>query len=115
MITYNTRKSEIFWHGLLNCSEAKVLSPVEERKLLVELDDCKQQILAGRAEADDSVWDESVSQSEFQQIVRDLADPEVIRLDPAAEALRHLARRYQELRAKLAMANVRLVAHVARR
>jgi RNA polymerase primary sigma factor len=115
MITYNTRKSEIFWHGLLNRSEAKVLSPVEERKLLVELDDCKQQILAGRAEADDAVWDESVSQSDFQQIVRDLAEPEVIRLDPASEALRHLARRYQELRAKLAMANVRLVAHVARK
>ena len=34
MITYNTQKSEIFWHGLLNRSEAKVLSPVEERKLL---------------------------------------------------------------------------------
>jgi RNA polymerase primary sigma factor len=115
MITYNTHKSDIFWHGLLNCSEAKVLSPVEERKLLVELDDCKQQILAGRALADDAVWDESVSQSEFQQLIRDLADPDVTDFDPRVEALKDLARRYQELRAKLAMANVRLVAHVARK
>ena len=41
--------------------------------------------------------------------------PKKTRLDPAAEALRPLARRYQEIRAKLAMANVRLVAHVAKR
>ena len=47
MITYKMQNSEIFWHGLLNCSEARVLSPVEERKLLVELVDCKQRILAG--------------------------------------------------------------------
>ena len=60
MITYNMQKSEIFWHGLLNCSEAKVLSPVEERKLLVELVDCKQQILAGWPETDEAMWDESV-------------------------------------------------------
>ena len=56
-----------------------------------------------------------VSQNDFQQLVRDLADPDVTDLDPADEAHRHLARRYQEIRAKLAMANVRLVAHVARR
>jgi RNA polymerase primary sigma factor len=115
MITYNTHKSEIFWHGLLNCAEAKVLSTVEERKLLVELADCKQQILAGRARADDAGWDESLSQNEFQQLVRDLADSDVTHLDPPAKALTRLARTYQEIRAKLAMANVRLVAHVARR
>ena len=49
MITYNMRKSEIFWHGLLNCSEARVLSSVEERKLLVELVDCKKRILEALA------------------------------------------------------------------
>ena len=45
MITYKSQKSEIFWHGLLNRSEARVLSSVEERKLLVELVDCKTRSL----------------------------------------------------------------------
>ena len=67
------------------------------------------------ARTDDAVWDESVAQTDFQQLIRDLADPEETTLDPPAEALRPLARRYQEIRAKLAMANVRLVAHVAKR
>jgi RNA polymerase primary sigma factor len=115
MITYKMHKSEMFWHGLLNCSEAKVLSPFEERNLLVELVDCKRQILAARTDTDDEVWDESVAQNEFQQFVRDLAESEVPSLDPAVQALRRLAHRYQEIRAKLALANVRLVAHVAKR
>jgi RNA polymerase primary sigma factor len=115
MITYNMQKSEIFWHGLLNRPEAKVLSPVEERKLLVELAECKKCILEGLARTDDAIWHESVSQTDFQQFIRDFAGPEKHRLDRSAEGLRSLARRYQETRAKLAMANVRLVAHVAKR
>ncbi len=115
MITYNMQKSEICWHGLLNRSEARVLSPVEERKLLVELVDCKNRILECLAQTDDAIWHESVPQTDFQQLVRDLAGPDNSRLDPPTEGLRSLARRYQEIRAKLAMANVRLVAHVAKR
>jgi RNA polymerase primary sigma factor len=115
MITYKMHKSEMFWHGLLNCSEAKVLSPFEERSLLVELVDCKRQILAARTNTDDEMWDESVAQNEFQQFVRDLAESEVPSLDPEVQALGRLAHKYQEIRAKLALANVRLVAHVAKR
>jgi RNA polymerase primary sigma factor len=115
MITYNMRKSEIFWHGLLNRPEARVLSPVEERKLLVELADCKKCILEGLARADDADWHESVPRTDFQQLIRDLAAPEKTRMLPPATGLTSLARRYQETRAKLAMANVRLVAHVAKR
>jgi RNA polymerase primary sigma factor len=115
MITYNPQKNEIFWHGLLNRSEARVLTPVEERKLLVELVDCKKRILEGLSRTDEANCDESLLQTDFQQVIRDLAGPDKNRLDPAAEAQRHLVRRYQEIRAKLAMANVRLVAHVAKR
>jgi RNA polymerase primary sigma factor len=115
MITYNMQKSEIFWHGLLNRSEARVLSPAEERKLLVELVDCKNRILERLARTDDAIWQAPVSQSDFQQLIRDLAGPDETRLDPPAEGLRSLAHQYQEIRAKLAMANVRLVAHVAKR
>jgi RNA polymerase primary sigma factor len=46
--------------------------------------------------------------------VRDLASSE-LELDPATAEAVTLARRYQEIRTKLAMANVRLVAHVAKR
>ena len=51
----------------------------------------------------------------FKQLIRDLADPDVTSSDPPAEEVRPLVRRYQEIRVKLAMANVRLVAHVAKR
>jgi RNA polymerase primary sigma factor len=91
------------------------LSPIEERKLLVELVDCKNRVLDGLARTDDTVCDESVTQTDFQQLIRDLADHEATRLDSPAQALKALAQRYQEIRAKLAMANVRLVAHVAKR
>jgi RNA polymerase primary sigma factor len=59
--------------------------------------------------------DDPTSHDEFQQLIRDLAEREVASLDRPAEALCRLARRYQEIRAKLALANVRLVAHVAKR
>lgn len=90
MITYNMQKSEICWHGLLNRSEARVLSPVEERKLLVELVDCKNRILECLAQTDDAIWHESVPQTDFQQLVRDLAGPDNSRLDPPTEGLRSL-------------------------
>jgi RNA polymerase primary sigma factor len=115
MITYNMQKSEIVWHGVLNRSEARVLSPVEERKLLVELVDCKKSILEHLIRTDDASWHESVLGNDFQQLIRDLAGPAKTRLDAPPEGLRALARQYQEIRAKLAMANVRLVAHVAKR
>jgi RNA polymerase primary sigma factor len=115
MITYDLQKSENFWRGLLNRSEARVLSSIEERKLLVELANSKERILEGLRQSDDLPWDESARQNDFHQLIRDLADPEETTPDPALEAVRPLARRYQELRAELAMANVRLVAHVAKR
>jgi RNA polymerase primary sigma factor len=115
MITYDSQQTEIFWHGLLNRSEARVLSSAEERKLLAELVDCKERILRALSQPDDAICDESALQTDFQQLIRDLAVPAETRLDPPALAVRPLVRRYQEIRAKLAMANVRLVAHVAKR
>ena len=51
MMTYNSQKNETFWLGLLNRSEARVLSSDEERALLVELVDCKTRILERPAPA----------------------------------------------------------------
>src|SRR5262249_24386679 len=56
----------------------------------------------------------SIADSEFQEVVRELASAGATP-NPVTAALHPLAQRYQELRAALAMANSRLVAHVARR
>jgi RNA polymerase primary sigma factor len=91
------------------------LSSDEERVLLVELGECKTRILNALPRPDEPTWDESPQQMDFQQLIRDLADPDEQALDSATRAIVPLVRRYQELRTKLAMANVRLVAHVAKR
>jgi RNA polymerase primary sigma factor len=115
MMSYNSQKSETFWLGLLNRSDARVLSSDEERSLLVDLADCKTRILDALPRHDESVWGESAQQTDFQQLIRDLADPDEQTLDSATRAALPLVRRYLEIRTKLAMANVRLVAHVAKR
>jgi RNA polymerase primary sigma factor len=115
MISYRSQKTETFWLGLLNRSEARVLSSEEERALLVELGDCKTRILDALPRPDEPTWDESARQTDFQQFIRDIADPDEETLDSATRATLPLVRRYKELRTRLAMANVRLVAHVAKR
>jgi RNA polymerase primary sigma factor len=101
------------WHSLLNCPEARVLEAHEERALLVELVDCKNRILASRP-VPESDWGESACESTFQQVVRELESGPG-GLDPLANALQPVAKRYQQIRSRLALANVRLVAHVAKR
>jgi len=114
MMIYDAQKNEDFWRGLLDCPQARVLSVAEERRLLVELDDCKKRILEAVPRPTDTEWNRSDRGCEFQQLVRDLANP-AMRHEPLTDRLGPLARRYQEIRTKLVMANVRLVAHVARR
>jgi RNA polymerase primary sigma factor len=106
-------QADIPWLALLNCPEARVLSPREERELLVELSDCKNRIVAARL-LRESDQGESDAGANFQQFVRELADgaPED---DLRSVALQPVAKRYQQIRSKLALANVRLVAHVAKR
>ncbi len=41
MMTHEIQTPEISWRGILNCPEANVLSPTEERELLMELVDCR--------------------------------------------------------------------------
>ncbi len=115
MMTYSSQKSETFWLGLLNRSEATVLSSDEERALLVELVDCKTRILNALPRPDEPVWGEPAHQTDFQQLIRDLADPDEQTLDESTRAIVPLVRHYQQIRTKLAMANVRLIAHVAKR
>lgn len=115
MMTYRSQKSETFWLGLLNRSEARVLSSDEERALLEELVDCKTRILEALPTPDDPLWGDSAPHTDFQQLIRDLADPDEQSLDESTPAIVPLVRHYQQIRTKLAMANVRLIAHVAKR
>lgn len=96
----------------LDGEETRVLNGAEERELLRSLADCKRKLadaLAGvrGAEVPGGVDDPQVL---AQYIATFYAG------DPPAEArLGAVFHRYRELRGKLALANMRLVAHVAKR
>ncbi len=114
MIMHDFHTGEAAWRGLMNRPEAKVMSTAEERKLLVELGECRAQLQDAFFFPTDAKWASAARESEFQQAVRELASSEGL-VEPRVAALRAAARRYQEVRSALAMANVRLVAHVAKR
>jgi RNA polymerase primary sigma factor len=114
MMTHEIPIPEISWRGILNCPEASVLSPTEERELLVELVECRTRIVETLPLSDRSGWRTSTIETDFQQVVRDLATCDSS-ADQPINPISSTARRYQEIRGKLAMANVRLVAHIAKR
>jgi RNA polymerase primary sigma factor len=112
----------------LDAPEAQVMSAARERELVLELADCRRLILAATRRADGSEWDLSRPDAEFRRTVRSLANDRGADVsadgdgagagssdDPRAAAIPHLARRYEEIRGALAMANSRLVAYIARR
>jgi RNA polymerase primary sigma factor len=101
------------WQALLNCPEARVLEARQERALLVELAECKNRILASELRAD-GIRTDAPGETNLQQIVRKLACAP-IGLDRVTSGVRRVAQRYQQIRSTLALANVRLVAHVAKR
>lgn len=98
-----------------------------ERRLLLELAECRRFILETTRRPDGLPWDLSRPNDEFRRMVRGLADGSSSvgtsddhgeadgGQDRDAESLRRMARRYEEIRAALAMANSRLVAYIARR
>jgi RNA polymerase primary sigma factor len=100
--------------ALLNCPDAKLLSADEERNLLVELVDCRERLLEAFHRMDGTGSTSNGERTEFQNLVRELANS-ATPFDPPIEPFKPLARRYQEIRTRLVMANVRLVAHIAKR
>ncbi|MDR3619024.1 MAG: sigma-70 family RNA polymerase sigma factor [Paludisphaera borealis] len=101
---------------LLNRADVRVLTPEDERELLVDLDVCKKLLMEEYTRLQGSNDPKTGSDEELDilDVVRSLlADAK----NPTAreQTLRSLATRYNQLRTRLAMANLRLVAHVARR
>ena len=98
----------------LDAPEAEVLSRENERRMLLELADCTARLLQATRRPDGSGWGSTVGEAEFQRVVRELAGAGTT-THPHTAALRAVARRHQEIRTALALANSRLVAHLAKR
>ncbi len=100
---------------LLNRPDVQVLSADQERALLLELDECKTRLLELRPLLGGEQSGASPEEDEeIQGVVRRLLDRSTVKTD-MVRPLVPLAERYNEIRTKLAMANLRLVAHVARK
>lgn len=108
-------------HWFLDTPEAQVMSAARERELLLELAECRRDLLLATRRPDGSEWDLSRPDAEFRRAIRGLTDDDSgpggtgPSGGPGVVAAPHLARRYEEIRGALAMANSRLVAYIARR
>jgi RNA polymerase primary sigma factor len=100
--------------ALLNRPDVDLLDSQQKRAMLVELGECKTRLLEARPARPCEKGPEPAEGLDIQDVVRELLNPATAW---TAEA-RHLvpiASRYNELRTKLAMANLRLVAHLSQR
>ena len=106
------RGDDLDGFGAIDSADTRVLSTREERQLLQDLGECKRKL----AEA-------LKATPEFEALGDD-ADPQTLAHHiaafyagdgPTEAKLGAIFRRYGELRGKLALANMRLVAHVAKR
>jgi RNA polymerase primary sigma factor len=100
--------------ALLNRPDVQVLTADQERKLLVELDACKTLLFQSQCMVDSQLLPEFLGDEEIQSIVRYLLNPRSEKTELSMQLV-PIAERYNEIRTKLAMANLRLVAHVAKK
>jgi RNA polymerase primary sigma factor len=100
--------------ALLNRPEVGLLTVAEERSLLLELCDCKTLLLHSRIAGTGEPGAGPRGAVAVQDVVRDLLKRQAAD-NPENGHLVPIAERYNTLRTRLAMANLRLVAHVSRR
>ena len=100
--------------ALLSRPDVQVLSADQERVLVLELDGCKRRLLEVRQLLGGELSGTSPEDEEIQAIVRHLLNRSTVKTEVVRQ-LAPLAERYNEIRTKLAMANLRLVAYVARK
>jgi RNA polymerase primary sigma factor len=82
--------------------------------MLVELGECKRLLLEARPASPFEQGPESAEGPDIRDVVRELLHPATA-WTAEARHLAPIAARYHELRTRLAMANLRLVAHLSRR
>jgi RNA polymerase primary sigma factor len=114
MSVEDLHKFDLASSALLNRPEVELLGCDEERNVLLELGECRKLLLEAHRRA---IPVRSLTEQDgldIQDVVRDLLKPSAMRTGDGLQ-LDALVLRYTELRTKLAMANLRLVAHVAKR
>jgi RNA polymerase primary sigma factor len=96
--------------NLMDEAETQVLSRSEERSLLLELAECRRQLIEAMKSAECEASQPQEHEITFAEWIK-TRNPVL----NSRDALGAVHLRYQEIRSKLAMANMRLVAHVAKR
>ncbi len=109
----NTKRTstEMSRFANVDCSDTEVLSPRHERALLQELAECKHKL----AEALAGIEGIDVPPDAGPQATAQLIAAAYSGNGPDQARLGAVYRRYSELRGKLALSNLKLVAHVAKR
>ncbi|MFO0910671.1 MAG: sigma-70 family RNA polymerase sigma factor [Isosphaeraceae bacterium] len=108
----NGQASDVDGFAKLDSSQTRVLSAVEERELLRGLAECKAKLAEALAKVNEaSPPTESDDPQTLAQYIAEFYAGD----GPTEARLGAVFRRYSELRGKLALANLRLVAHVAKR
>jgi len=100
--------------ALLNRPEVELLTVSEERSLLLEIGECKSLLLRSRSSQTIQSGEGPRIAVGVQDVVRELLKPQAADT-PEISHLVPIAERYNALRTRLAMANLRLVSHVSRR
>jgi RNA polymerase primary sigma factor len=107
------RHGEIDELTIMDGAETQVLSTIDERALLRELADCKDKLQNALDRLPPSSWPED--QNGPMDLASYVAATTAGTGPQTGARLGAVVRKYTELRGKLAMANLRLVAHVAKR
>jgi len=99
---------------LLGAEEMKVLTEAEERRLIGELVETRTSLIeAITALKGFQDWD-SLSREDFHKMIRSVVESR-LGSSAAAVEVKRLARKYEETRDRIALANIRLVAYAAKR
>src|ERR1700719_3562769 len=106
MSALNLQSLDLSDLALLNRPEVKLLSVTEERSLLLELVECKTLLLQSRSTRTGESGTGARGAVEVQDVVRDVLKP-LATATPELRQLAPIAARYNELRTRLAMANLR--------
>ena len=96
----------------LDRADIEILNPCEERSLLQELSACKAKLAAALASMEGVKIPPA---ADDPQTLANYIASVYVNNGPAAARLGVVYRRYSELRTKLALSNLRLVSHVAKR
>lgn len=120
MHTSTFRRSTARFHepsdgcDLLGAEEMKVLSEEEERRLIAELIEIRSALMVAIATLTGLTNLEATSHDDFRELIRAALESRLGAGAAAVEANR-LAQRYEDVRDRIALANIRLVAYAARR